>query len=538
MLVQKFGKIFSFFKALKVEHKIYLLSTIAIIIFAIISVIAFNSFKKMNNTSAVIIEKMSEVEKMNRLKLAIQETSALGLNILVEKDDGKVGKQRLETLKGTEERFEALHQELIKSLENDQETVKQLEKVKEQYGALTKQLRGRLITSVEKRADPDTILEVYEDFDGLTVFPVGILDELIIKFDELVSQANKDGQKAYKNVQTMSLIVLIIVVVFMLGAKFAISKVVGVIAQLAKNLANSADEVSIASQQIANSSQALSKATTQQASTLQETTASVVEISTMVNSNTDNAKKSNEISGQSVQAAERGKTVVNNMIEAIHVIDSSNSEIVQQIGETYTEIENISKIILDIGTKTKVINDIVFQTKLLSFNASVEAARAGEHGKGFAVVAEEVGKLANMSGDAALEITEMLDSSIRTVEKIVMDSKSKIGTCVNKGTEKVKDGTRIAKECEAVLNEIVASVVSVSMMINEIATASQEQSSGIVQIMEALSQLDQVSLENSSSSVQSASTAENLSRQATQLNTLVQELVQLVEGQKAEDEAA
>ena len=253
----------------------------------------------------------------------------------------------------------------------------------------------------------------------------------------------------------------------------------------------------------------------------------------MVNANTENAKQSTHVSEQSLNRAERGRVVVDHMIKAIGDINTSNTGIMDQINETNKEIENIVKIINEIATKTKVINDIVFQTKLLSFNASVEAARAGEQGKGFAVVAEEVGNLASMSGAAALEITKLLDGSIKTVENIVRDSKEKIGKLILNGKEKVETGTRIAHECEEVLNEIVLSVASVSKMVSEISSASQEQAQGVHEITKAVSQLDQVTQQNTSSSAESANAAVSLSSQVEMLNSLIQNLVQVIEGGKS-----
>ncbi len=250
----------------------------------------------------------------------------------------------------------------------------------------------------------------------------------------------------------------------------------------------------------------------------------------MINANTENASQSSIVSQQSLSTAERGKVVVEHMIKAIGEINTSNNGIMKQIDETNKEIENIVKIINEIGSKTTVINDIVFQTKLLSFNASVEAARAGEQGKGFAVVAEEVGNLAAMSGAAAHEITNMLDGSIKVVEGIVRESKQKIGKLILDGKEKVDAGTRVAHECEEVLNEIVSSVASVSNMITEISTASQEQAQGVHEITKAIAQLDQVTQQNSANSAESANSAGTLSSQAELLNSLVQKLVQTVEG--------
>jgi methyl-accepting chemotaxis protein len=223
------------------------------------------------------------------------------------------------------------------------------------------------------------------------------------------------------------------------------------------------------------------------------------------------------------------------MMKAIGDINTSNIGIMDQINMTNKEIENIVTIINEIGTKTKVINDIVFQTKLLSFNASVEAARAGEQGKGFAVVAEEVGNLAAMSGAAALEISNMLDGSIKTVESIVRESKEKIGKLVLVGKEKIDIGTKIARECEEVLSEIVASVASVSKIVSEISTASQEQAQGVHEITKAVAQLDQVTQQNTANSSESANAAGTLSGQAEMLNSLVRQLVITVDGGQASE---
>jgi len=300
--------------------------------------------------------------------------------------------------------------------------------------------------------------------------------------------------------------------------------------ELGTSLANSGDQVSSAATQIASASEELSQATTEQAASLQETSASIEEISSMINANTENAKQSAIASGESLDNAEKGKAVVEQMMKAIDNISISNNSIMEQINESNKEMEDIVKVIGEIGTKTKVINDIVFQTKLLSFNASVEAARAGENGKGFAVVAEEVGNLAAMSGAAAIEISSMLDNSIKKVEGIVKNSKEKVGKLIADGKINVETGTRVANQCGEVLNEIVSSVASVSKMVAEISSASQEQAQGVHEITKAVAQLDQVTQQNTANSAESANAAGALSGQAEMLNSLVQKLVQTIEG--------
>jgi methyl-accepting chemotaxis protein len=201
-----------------------------------------------------------------------------------------------------------------------------------------------------------------------------------------------------------------------------------------------------------------------------------------------------------------------------------------QVNESNRQISEITKVIAEIGNKTKVINDIVFQTKLLSFNASVEAARAGEHGKGFAVVAEEVGNLAQMSGTAAKEISEMLDSSIRKVESIVNDTKENVERLVRVGKDKVDAGRRVAEECSHVLDEIVGNVTDVSQMSSDIASASKDQAQGVREISKAMAQLDTVTQSNALAANIAAQAAEQISSQSTLLRGTVQSLMAIVDG--------
>jgi methyl-accepting chemotaxis protein len=381
-----------------------------------------------------------------------------------------------------------------------------------------------------------------EDRNGRDSFAADIWKKDIERRDHEFNQLNnfqntevkRNSQIASSQINLLSwLIPVLFLAAGLLGTGAAI--IIGTV--ISKNLMDITDKVSSSSQQvrsastqIASVSEELSQATTEQAASLQEASSSIEEISSMINANTENAKKSSHASEQSLITAERGKEVVVQMKNAIGDIHKSNQGIMNQIDETNKEIENIVKIINDIGAKTKVINDIVFQTKLLSFNASVEAARAGENGKGFAVVAQEVGNLASMSGAAALEITNMLDGSIKSVERIVKNSKEKISILVSDGKNKVETGTRIANECQEVLTEIVTSVASVSKMVTEISTASQEQAKGVHEITKAVAQLDQVTQQNTVNSAESSSAANALANQAEELNQFVSQLELTIKG--------
>ncbi len=302
------------------------------------------------------------------------------------------------------------------------------------------------------------------------------------------------------------------------------------LSQLAERLSRGSDEVASAATQVSGASESLSSSATEQAAALQETAASVEELHATITKNSENAQESRKTSEQNQAVATRGKEAMEELTLAISDIQSSTEAMVKQIEASNHEIAEITKVISEIGNKTKVINDIVFQTKLLSFNASVEAARAGEHGKGFAVVAEEVGNLAQMSGNSELEITAMLESSIQKVESIVNDSKSKIEGLVRQGTEKVTKGTEIAKRCGDVLAEVVDKSSTVNDRITQISDASKEQENGVREITKAMEQLNQVTQQNAAASQQAASASSELSAQADMLRKGVTDLEGLIQG--------
>lgn len=303
-----------------------------------------------------------------------------------------------------------------------------------------------------------------------------------------------------------------------------------VLSRLASHLSDESDKVASVAGIISTASNSLSSSTTEQAAALQETVASIDEVSAMVHKNAENAKHSREKATACDSAVVKGKQTVDQVITAIGDISSSNNDIQKQMETSNQQLAEIVNVINDIATKTKVINDIVFQTKLLSFNASVEAARAGEHGKGFAVVAEEVGNLAEMSGNAAKEISSMLENSVHKVEVIVQESKAKVENLISVGKLKIDVGTKTAYECGQMLDEIVVLVREVNLMAGEISTASQEQSQGVSEINKAMSQMDQVTQMNASSSQETATSAQSLSGQADILKSMVQELLQTVQG--------
>jgi methyl-accepting chemotaxis protein len=354
-----------------------------------------------------------------------------------------------------------------------------------------------------------------------------LLDYHAADSDKWVQQAKDDARTGSVFSWTLTIACFVFAAVFGILLSNALART---LRDIAARLSGGAEEVASASQQVSASSEELSSSVAEQAASLQETSASIEEMNSMISKNAENAAQSREISQTSQTAAENGQKAVADMLRSMEEINASNTDIMQQIEQSNRNIEDIVKVIAEIGNKTKVINDIVFQTKLLSFNASVEAARAGEHGKGFAVVAEEVGNLAQMSGAAAKEISTMLEGSIKKVEDIVIDTKSKVERLIQVGREKVESGVQVARLCSTALERMAGGIVEVGSRVSEIATASQEQSTGVKQITQAVGQLDQATQQNSAASQQTASAAVELSAQAESLRAMVLELLRTIDG--------
>ena len=271
-------------------------------------------------------------------------------------------------------------------------------------------------------------------------------------------------------------------------------------------------------------SEQLSSATTQQASSIQETVSTLEQMKSQVDLTLNNVQKSAQKAIESNAKASSGKTVVIRMADSMKEIETANSNIIEEISKGNERIAGIVKIINEISQKTAVINDIVFQTKLLSFNASVEAARAGEHGKGFAVVAEEVGNLAQMSGKASKEISEILSESISKVNSVIIETNENVKNLVLVGNQKVKNGSEVAGECGEVLDEIVGMSSVVKDMLNQISIATKEQVEGVNNISTAMTQLDQTTSSIHKSAVECFDTSKSLTNQTEVLMTALKEL--------------
>ncbi|MGI4993723.1 HAMP domain-containing methyl-accepting chemotaxis protein [Halobacteriovorax sp. GFR7] len=355
---------------------------------------------------------------------------------------------------------------------------------------------------------------------------------------EVVSSASVVSATARSLQITLVVVSLIgIVFGFSIGVVYA-SNISQKIKATISALTNTSRSLTKSAKNIATTSNELSLSSERQDSSLQESSSSLEEISSMVRMTADNAQKSNNLAQDSLAKAAVGKKIVKKMIHSMNGIDSDIDVMVEEFSDNNKKMLHIVELINRIEERTQVINDIVFQTKLLSFNASVEAARAGEAGKGFAVVAEEVGKLAQMSGNASVEISDMVSTSVNEVNSIVEESNMKLSGLVQKVRNSVTSGSDVANQCGQILEEIVISVENVTNSITEISSATFEQSKGITELQSSISSIDVSSKSNTGIAKGASNIADQLLNEVSFVNHSIGEIELVFLGEEERKQAA
>jgi len=341
------------------------------------------------------------------------------------------------------------------------EVVTDLTKAKEYENYLDKNVK-KLMVEMDKFADGDLTVEIIPE-----------------KEDDIIGKLFSQFTLVVKKIK---------------GVINSLTEAVHATASASNQISSSTEELAAGTQEQSAQTGEIASAVNQMTATIVQTTRHAGEAASTAKQAGDNAKKGGEAVEKTIEGINKVAKVV---IRAAGVVD--------ELGKSSEQI----------GEIVQVIDDIADQTNLLALNAAIEAARAGEQGRGFAVVADEVRKLAERTTKATKEIANM-------IKKIQVDTKEAV-TSMNEGTKEVEVGITLAQGAGEALQQIIEAVVKVSDIINQVAAASEEQSSAAEQISKNIESITNVTHETASGTQQIARAAEDLNRLTNNLQDLIQQ---------------
>lgn len=476
------------FKNLKISHKLYMLVAIASFFILITSFVGYvfnakasKSLEIMYKENLVAVSDLGDIMgNLNRSLADVlnlfqyttnAETNALTTDINTMKSNGS---------------------DLMKDFKKTNPSKEQLVKLDEFKSVRTDFWNkiDKAIALAQKNKNQQAYAVYKSNLQNMTAYRQTLID--LIKMQKDASKECFDATEAATRMANTLLIIIglaALALMIALGAIIA-NAITKPIQQAIGELTTGSSEVSAASSQVEAASQSLAEGTTEQAASIQETSSTLEETSSMVQQNDENTKQAAIMAKQANLYAKNSTQEMSAMMKSMGDLKQSSNE--------------IAKII-------KVIDDIAFQTNILSLNAAVEAARAGDAGKGFAVVAEEVRNLAQRSAKAAKDTSSIIENNIELTE----------------------NSAAVANHVNESLEQIDIQAKKVSELLDEISTATEEQTKGINEINKAIQQMEQVMQTNAANADESAAASKELSSQADNVNEIVGSLIRLVEGANA-----
>ena len=501
---------------------VFLVSTLVLAITLTSAVGYYSLVKSEKNLNDIVERSIPVVRSLAMIDMYHDGVRSIVYEIMVSFQSLKFSAidSSIEGLAESHKNIEELFSTLKKALDTDEEKLRADKAQTEMFDYLN--LALKLGEHAKKRENPMATLPAFEE-------KFKFLENYLEQYGDELEQRNQNFLlAATKEVAALKLVLVSIAVLAWICAvslsMWVTRWVDRSLRAVTQDLSQAAEILAKNSAEVSSSSESLSSSSTQQSEALQETSSAIVEISSMVRKSSDVAQETEDSTKRSTDTAGAGVESVRRMKACMKAIDTTVGGVTDFMSETSEKISGILKIIQDIGNRTVVINDIVFQTKLLSFNAAVEAARAGEHGKGFAVVAEEVGTLARMSGEAAKEINLLLGSSLKNVQQIVSTTKERISSLTSSTQATVSEGVQVAEQCEQVLRELQDASKNSLEMAKSITQANLESTKGVEEISKSLQEIEQATNINTAAAQSCAMSSRSLYEQTKFLQKLSSDL--------------
>jgi methyl-accepting chemotaxis protein len=344
-------------------------------------------------------------------------------------------------------------------------------------------------------------------------------------------------QKAIITIELIGMGVIGLAILILSGLIYLqLNKLVRSIVERVNFLQNIAGETMKVSHQLKDSSERGYLIAAEEENEVQSTSAAAEEISHTLRSSQEHAQSCVKVSSGSKETAYHGSQVIDKMIEEIEEVGKVSTLFMEQVKAGNEKIVEIANTLDRISEKSKNINDIVFQTKLLSFNASVEAARAGENGKGFSVVAEEIGNLAQNSGTISNEINSIVESSVVEVKAVIEEILKTTETLSKDSLQKINNAAAVGGECKNSLEQILESSVKVDNSIGQISVATGEQTVAVGEIANSVRKIEGLSNQNRQAANQNKDFSVKMKDQVDKVFESTKQMKDLLLGQQLNSE--
>ncbi len=473
-------------KRKKVSFGVKLLISNLIVVSIIIAIVSI-SLTQFNMVMDKILDVRSQAESMIRLQMAVNSSRMFGLESALIANTGGAPPDPLELKKQIEQTKKSLDGIISDAADSSESNIKLQtldEKVTAYFDSATGTYDLLALGEVLDASDHETIkiTPIFTEASNLTN---AAFESSMAALTNTVNDQSKAIKKILYIVGGIALILIIIGMIWLYQA--AQSDIYKPVKALVNRLSETSFRIKDTSGNVSEHSQSFAEGASKQAASLEETSATMEEMANLSSQNADRADQSSQVMSDT-----------SNVVQQANI---SMSALIKSMGEISKASDDTAKVI-------KTIDEIAFQTNLLALNAAVEAARAGEAGAGFAVVADEVRNLAMRAADSAKETAILIEGTVKSV----------------------KDGSSLVNKTNEAFVEVAESVEKSRTLSVEITESSKQEASGISQVNNAITDIDQVNQSNTAKAEELNSAAIELDDQAVQLNEIVTELSSMVGG--------
>ncbi len=500
----------SFFTKLSVDKQLHSMLIVGFVGFLIyFAVILLISSQNERTMTSVVDEKIPVIEVLDRLSASLAKVQEV-----VAQNGISVGMEGVANLEAANKKvaisFENLSTTGGLSAAEATEIAEMKKKYNSAYGVLSEAFNG-VVAGLDTLSSVQVKLQRNNtELSAINVWAAKMKNTKNTDLRGSIDAANVGSERLV----LAGVVMILAGIPFAMLLYFTIRNVIQSLQNVSQMLNTAVTDVLNISSEASESSSRLAAASSEQAAAVTESVSSMDEMKSMLGQTVEHSSAALRSSAESYHEAASGQKVIDEL--RIAMLD---------IERAYEELEEVNRVVSSIRTKTNVINDIVFKTQLLSFNASIEAARAGQHGRGFSVVAAEVGKLAEVSGVAAQEIGKLLDQSTKKVAQIVQSTKFK-----------VESANQMSLKCATVFESITHRTGEARTMVDAITSAAAEQEAGIQQVSRAMIEMKDSSDQTDIMAHNIQKLSDSLREQSRSLATTMQRLEVLVHGESGLDE--